>query len=217
MKVVRSPQEHEMQRRLLQFEETKRWTHHVIDLQSAQVSTSELDRPIAPLSRVERITRLGLAIDPATFEGPSYVLTPRTPYQPAPTAGLLVTGALTYSSWGDKVWWAQPETPDGEARTIKFFLSSLPVQPSIASVSLVGYAHPGVVGQVVASSNLSASTASFPIGDVYATHTVDFVVLPRPVSGSPGNLELSLALQPGIHYLGFEAFSFYPASPPAML
>src|SRR5262245_56360695 len=79
-----TPDVNESRRQPYELEETHRWAHHVADLNSGQVLTFLLERPITPLSRAERLSRLGRVIDPSIFRGPSYTLTPRTPYQASP-------------------------------------------------------------------------------------------------------------------------------------
>jgi hypothetical protein len=207
----------DLHRRLYEVEETKLWAHHFIDLNSGEVLTSRLDRPIAPLSRAERLSRLGHAIDTSIFDGPSYTLAPRTPYQASPTAALQVIGALQYSASINQVWWWQPEASDNIARQISFVLEVLPAQPSIASISLVGNSYHGIVGHVLVSSNLPTNPISLPIGDVYSAHTVDLFVIPPSSFFKPDQTTISVVLQPGIQYLGFEAISFFPASPPATI
>jgi hypothetical protein len=43
--------------------ETQRWFHHVADLNSEEVLSFPLDRPVTPLSRAERLSRFGHLID----------------------------------------------------------------------------------------------------------------------------------------------------------
>jgi hypothetical protein len=55
---VDAPHEHEalkaeraMRRRLYDLAESQRWVHHVGNLDSGEILTTPLDRPITPLSR----------------------------------------------------------------------------------------------------------------------------------------------------------------------
>jgi hypothetical protein len=80
----------EFRRRLHELAETQGWVHHVANLDTGQLLTFPLDRPVAPLSRAERLSRLGHFFDPSIFGGPRYKLTARTPYQASPKAGLII-------------------------------------------------------------------------------------------------------------------------------
>jgi hypothetical protein len=65
------------------------------------------------------------------------------------------------------------------------------------------------------SSNLGAAELALPIGDAYSTHVVDLVVNPLASGLQPAELVLSVQIQAGIQYLGFESVSFYPMAPSA--
>jgi hypothetical protein len=75
--------EREMRRELYELAETQRWVHHVADLDSGEIVTTPLDRPVTPLSRAERLSQLGHLFHPEVFDGPSQRLTPRQHYQPS--------------------------------------------------------------------------------------------------------------------------------------
>jgi hypothetical protein len=68
-------------RQLDELTETQQWVHHIADLDRGEVLTNILDRPVTPLSRIERLSRLGPFDDPSVFNGPSFRLTPQMPYQ----------------------------------------------------------------------------------------------------------------------------------------
>lgn len=189
------------------------WTHHVADLSSGEVLTSALHRPLAPISRAERISRLIPGVGPSIFDGPAFRLTPQAPYQQVPMASLTAIGALEYSSRLSEIWWAPPVEDDGAARQIMFMLWALPDQPSIASVSLIGNSYPGVLGQVTVLSNLGAGVATLAFGEVYSEHTLDLVVNPLTSALKPAETVITLDLQPGLEYLGFASVSFYPLPP----
>src|ERR1043166_824884 len=46
-----------MRRRLHELAARQHWVHHVGDLDSGEVLTTQLDRPVMPLSRAERLSR----------------------------------------------------------------------------------------------------------------------------------------------------------------
>src|SRR5262245_25180473 len=92
-----TPDAKELRRRLKELEETKRWVHHVGDLNRRTVVTfPPLDRPITPLSRAERLSRLGHPFDTSIFDGPRYKLTPNSPFLISPYAGLTLDGNPNY-------------------------------------------------------------------------------------------------------------------------
>jgi hypothetical protein len=104
-------------RRLHELEETRRWIHHVADLDSGEIRTTTLDRTIAPLSRIERLSQLGHRFDPTVLGGPSYRLTPRQPYQASPEASLTVVNSRDYSNASSWTRGRSPREPRGDART----------------------------------------------------------------------------------------------------
>jgi hypothetical protein len=67
--------------------ERQGWVHHVVDADTGEVLTTPLDRPLAPLSRAERLARLGHRIDLPSPWGPVYRLTPGTPTRPRRSTG----------------------------------------------------------------------------------------------------------------------------------
>src|SRR5215210_7937635 len=87
-------------RRLYELEETQGWVHHVADLNSGEVLTTPLDRPLAPLSRAERLSQLGHPIDPIVLGGPSRRLTPDQPYQASPLAWVILLNCSGYATGG---------------------------------------------------------------------------------------------------------------------
>lgn len=72
-------------RRLAELSERQGWVHHVVDADTGEVLTTPLDRPLAPLSRAERLARLGHRIDLPSPWGPVYRLTPRSTDSPPGT------------------------------------------------------------------------------------------------------------------------------------
>jgi hypothetical protein len=79
-------------RKLAELKEREGWAHHVADAATGKLITTRLRRPVAPLTRAERLSRLGHQFDPSIFGTPTYRLTPRYPYQGSPL------GFLTFHS-----------------------------------------------------------------------------------------------------------------------
>ena len=207
----------EMRRRLYELQESQQWVHHVADLNSGKSQSFRLDRPITPLSRAERISRLGHTIEPSIFDGPSYTLTPRTPYQASPLAYLSATSAQVYSCYENQIWWSLPQELDNAGGQMGFWFDVSPAwQRSLVSISLLGNAWPGTVGHVLVQANLpSGGFVEFPIGDdssAYSSHTVDLIFTPHGSQAS----NVVVTLQAGIQNLAFQSISFSATSPPAI-
>jgi hypothetical protein len=79
-----------IRRQLAELTDRQGWVHHVVDVDTGEVLTTPLDRPLAPLSRAERLARLGHGIPLPSPWGPVYKLTARSPYQTAPLNWLSV-------------------------------------------------------------------------------------------------------------------------------
>ena len=95
---------------LAELTERQGWVHHVVDVDTGEVMTTPLDRPLAPLSRAERLAGLGHGIPPPSPWGPVYKLTARSPYQTAPLNWLSVYDAvITLPDAQDHVYWSFPE------------------------------------------------------------------------------------------------------------
>jgi len=211
-----APEMKELRRRVYELQETQRWVHHVADLNSGKSQTFRLDRPITPLSRAERLSRLGHAIEPSIFDGPSYTLTPRNPYQASPMAYLGATGALVYGAYNNQIWWSQAQDPGNNQGGMGFTFAVSPArQRSLVSISLLANAWPGMVGHVLVSANLPASASiEFPIADDSGPlpNTVDLIFTPH----SSQQTDIFMTLEAGIQYLAFQSISFSATTPPAI-
>ena len=73
-----------IRRQMAERTERQGWVHHVVDGGTGEVLTTPLDRPLAPLSRAERLAQLGRGPPLPGPWGPVYKLTARNPYQAAP-------------------------------------------------------------------------------------------------------------------------------------
>jgi hypothetical protein len=54
-----------IRRQMAERTERQGWVHHVVDGDTGEVLTTPLDRPLAPLSRAERLARLGHGVPSA--------------------------------------------------------------------------------------------------------------------------------------------------------
>ena len=193
-------------RRLQEFEETQRWLHHVADLDSGEVRTTTLDRPIAPLPRTERLSQLGHRFDPTLLGGPSYRLTPRQPYQASPEAWLTVVNFRDYSTGSDgEVIWHVEGGQSGPGAAF-FSFAEPPDRRSLASISLAAVGQ----GHLRVSATGIAPGIEVPVDATFGTHTVDLIFVPPP-DVSPTVIMLDLF--EGIEWLVFRAISFGAAEP----
>jgi hypothetical protein len=208
--------ERAMRRRMFELQETQHWVHHVGDLGSGEILTTPLDRPITPLSRAERLSRLGHRFDPEIFGWPSQRLTPRQHYRPSPEAWLSATGPSSYSPVGEfdgVVWWDLPRDFDPPVFFgMYFFFAVPPVGLSVASISLGGYAFEQTQGLVLlrAYGTQGPGFLSVPVGRSFGVHTVDFTFVPP---AAPQPLEIVIELLPGIEAMAFTGISLAAARP----
>jgi len=197
-----------LRRRLWELEETQQWVHHVADLDSGEVLTTPLDRPPTPLSRTERLSRLGHPLGPPIPGGPKYRLTPRKPYQAAPEASLNVAGGarlFSYSAAQDEIIWQPPQDATGlDLGRMRAFFAESPDGRSLVSIALTGNAWRGTVGHVLTSETQSGTSVRIPIGEVFASHTVDLVFVPRVGELS----DVIMSLEAGIQILTFSSITF---------
>ena len=182
--------------------EGQRWVHHVADLASGVVHTAESDRPIGPVTRVERLAGVGHAGDTA-FGGPRYLLTPRRPYQASPEASLIAAGC-SYSTTDDVVIWQPPSGADRSELALRVFFSRSPDGRSVVSLLLSGSSWPGATGHVTIRDSQSAGSLTVPIAGTFAEHLVDFTFVPLA-----GRLaDVMLTIEPGVRMLTFRSIGF---------
>jgi hypothetical protein len=206
----------EFRRRLHELAETQGWVHHVGNLDTGQLLTFPLDRPVAPLSRAQRLSRLGHPFDPLIFGGPRYKLTARTPYLASPKAGLIIDDSPDYpyyyydTYWFDAIIWQVSEAPvppvDGNIRFIFSVSSELGI--NLITVSLpFSAAWPGKVGHITLWNYADQTQRTrIPITS-NAAHTVDLIFTPEVPRGSA---DIRMAFETGIQFVTFESISFGP-------
>ena len=202
-----------LRHRFHELAETQQWVHHVVDLDSGEVRTTVLDRPVTPLSRAERLSGLGHRFDPSIFGGPAYRLTPRRPYQASPEASMIASRADVYRSDDDAVIWTPPRDFGTGAvlRGIRFFFAVSPNDRCLLSIAVSGKAFKDTLGHVRLQPSDTATSARIPIGDAFAAHSLDLTFV--PLGGRPCNVLMSL--EEGIELLRFSSVSF-GASPPVI-
>jgi len=199
-----------MLRRLYKLTETQRWVHHAADLDSGKLVTTPLERPVTPLARVERFAELGLDLDPTVFGGPSYRLSPKKPYQPAPEAWFDASGPSYLAPQVDALYWELPPTFQNPHAFYGLDVSfpSSPIGRSVASLSLSGHAYENTQGHLYLSALGTGTSVYVPVGSSFGEHALDFTFVS---SGSP--IEIVVALLVGVKFMAFTGISFMPARP----
>jgi hypothetical protein len=198
--------ERALRRRLHELEETQRWVHHVGDLGSGAVSTAVLDRPLAPLSRAERLSRLGRPIDPSIFAGPAFRLTARQPYQASPEAWIRASHPVLYAthSGGFIIWsTARDVGPGNDPDSLHAVFAESPVGRSLVTFRLSGVAWPGNLSHVLIASSVGPASVSIPIEDTFADHTIDLTIFPQG-----GQVEVFMFVFDGLRDLLFHSLDF---------
>jgi hypothetical protein len=169
----------ETRRLLAELQETQGWVHHVGDLDSGEVLTTPLDRPPTPMSRAERLSMLGPPWDWTIFDGPSYRLTPRVPYQASPEA-FLIAELVSFTTFDDRITWQLPQNPGpGQSGVLRAHFAVSPDRRSLVSISLAGLSWPGAPGEVSVSVANNTALVRVPIGEEFASHTIDVTFDPN--------------------------------------
>jgi hypothetical protein len=197
--------------RLHELAESQRWVHHAVGAVGGEAATSELNRPITPRSRAERLAGAGLRVDSRIFGGPAYQLTARQPIQPSPEGYLVAWNATVYLPFDDTIVWEVPrEHTSAPLRGADFFFADSPREPAVVSLTLTAKAWPGAVGQVSVIVYRNAITARIPIFEYPAHHTVDVAVPSRGGEPPPGGeaLEVTMVIEAGVEVLTFHSLAF---------
>jgi hypothetical protein len=166
--------ESKFRRYLAELTERQGWVHHVADAKSGEVLTTPLDRPVAPLSRAERLSRFGPGFDP--FGAPSYRLTARSHYQSSPKAWLRAFDADRFDPELDVIHF-NDIVSDSRNRVVSAWNAELQGR-CVATVVLSGRSRPGQVGHVRVSS-IGHGSIRVPIDQPFAEHTIDFIFVAR--------------------------------------
>jgi hypothetical protein len=195
---------------LAELAEHQGWVHHVADSQGGEVLSTVLDRPPAPLSRAERLSRLGHPFDPLVFGWPTHRLTPRSPFQASPIAWLsLYKPDIAMPDGEDLAFWSLPREPGAvgaDPPGLRSHIGEPPQGHCVVTLSLAGNSWPGQAGRVL----VQVFTGSAPPGSIrvpfeqgYSVHTIDVAAVAIP--GQP--IEVLVTLEPGLHIVYFSALS----------
>ena len=204
-----------IRRNLAELAERQGWVHHVADAASGKVITTPLDRPVAPLSRTERLSRLGQPFDPSIFGGPTYRLTPRAPYQASPLAWLTLYKVNIDMPDGENLaWWSLPsDLGVADPPGLRAYIAQPPQGRCVVTLALTGNSWTGPLGHVLIrafNGGPAPATIRLPFSGAFAEHTVDLIVVPNP--GRP--VEVHMDLEPGLHLVTFSSLAM--ASQPVL-
>jgi hypothetical protein len=210
-------------REMAELQEHQGWVHHVADAATGKVLTTQLDHPVSPVSRAQRLSQLGDQFDFSIFGMPTHRLTPQRPYQASPLGFLRFYWAREVSSLTDiqaegHAVWGVPNVAIGEAvgsmeslvfeppqgrclATVFFGAKKLPGQTATIRIQVLGYL-----------DNQSTVLASFQLTehrDNFFWHTVDLLFTSVP----PPNSSLhwvNMDLESGLQYVQFASLQVAP-------
>jgi hypothetical protein len=199
-------------RKLAELKEREGWAHHVADAATGKLLTTRLRRPVAPLTRAERLSRLGHQFDPSIFGTPTYRLTPRHPYQASPTGFLGFLWARLVSSYSDDpegyAFWALEDIVGEKFGEMSALLFEPPHGRCLLTlelrVSTRGEGPGRLRIEVQAPSDPPSSEmrviASFQLavhGFIHHTFDLVFVSAERQVPTDPRSHSVQMYLEPG--------------------
>jgi len=200
-------------KRLIDLEESQGWVHDVVNLNTGQVLTSPLNRPVTPLSRTQRLSQLGDRVDPSIFGWPRTTLTARVPYQASPQAALMIFDyadfPYEYNAYDDVIIMNVSQNPiqvlNGNMRFL-FFSSS---GTNLITVSIpFSAAWPGKVGHIrVWNYTTQTQQVRIPITSNNVARTIDMLYAPS----YPNEVaDIRIALEAGVQFITFKSISFGP-------
>jgi len=191
-----------IRRQMAERTERQGWVHHVVNGDTGEVLTTPLDRPLAPLSRAERLARLGHGPPLPGPWGPVYKLTARNPYQAAPLNWLAQYNvAISLSDAQDYIGWSLPRDlqPTSDPPGFSAHFSEPPSQRCVLTLVFSASAWDGAVGHI---SFVGTVNADIPIAGGWANHTVDISTVP-PADG----VHTWANLRPGLHAVNFNSIT----------
>ena len=202
----------EFRKRLVELEETQGWVHDVVNLNTGQVLTFPLNRPVTPLSRAQRLAQLGHPVDASVFGWPRSTLTARVPYQASPLAALMIEDytdyPYSYDTWSDVIIMRVSQTPgqviDGNMRV----LFAVSAGANLVTISLpFSAAWPGKVGHIrLWNYTTQSQYAVIPVTNNVA-RTIDMLFTPS----YPNEVaDIRMGLEAGVQFITFKSISFGP-------
>jgi hypothetical protein len=212
-----------IRREMARLQEHQGWVHHVADAATGKVLTTQLDHPVSPVSRAQRLSQFGNRVDFSIFGTPTHRLTPQRPYQASPMGYLRFYGAREVSSLGDiqpegHAVWGVPNVAIGEAvgstealvfdppqglclLTLSFGATKLPGQIGTIRIEVLGYL--GNQSNVLASLQLNEHRDNF----IWYTVDLLFTSVPPPNSSLHW---VEMVLESGLQYVQFASVQVAP-------
>jgi len=212
-----------IRREMARLQEHQGWVHHVADAATGKVLTTQLDHPVSPVSRAQRLSQFGNRFDFSIFGTPTHRLTPQRPYQASPMGYLRFYGAREVSSLGDiqpegHAVWGVPNVAIGEAvgstealvfdppqglclLTLSFGATKLPAQIGTIRIEVLGYL--GNQSNVLASLQLNEHRDNF----IWYTVDLLFTSVPPPNSSLHW---VEMVLESGLQYVQFASVQVAP-------
>jgi hypothetical protein len=208
-------------RNLADVKEPHGWVHHVADAATGKLFTTQLDRPITPLSRADRLSQLGHRFDPVVFGTPTHRLTPRHPYQASPQGFLDFQFTSVMSSFNDDPngradWLLEDIVPPSTAGRMDALLLDAPAGRCFLTLLLGASTLPGQVGHIrIEVRGKPAENAplivAFDIpaqGDDFTEHTFDLSFGSEPTVPPTRWVAMILERGSGLDFVRFGSLTF---------
>jgi hypothetical protein len=206
-------------REMAELQEHQDWVHHVADAATGKVLTTQLDRPVSPVSRAQRLSQLGDQFDFSIFGMPTHRLTPQHPYQASPLGFLRFYWAREVSSLNDiqaegHAVWGLPNVAVGEAvGSMEALVFEPPQGRCLSTVFFGAQKLPGQTAtiriEVLHGSNVLASFQLNEHRDNFFWHTVDLLFTSVPPPNSPLHW-VRMVLESGLQYVQFASLQVAP-------
>jgi hypothetical protein len=218
-----------IRRKLVELQEHQSWMHHVADAATGKLLTTQLRRPVTPLSRAQRLSRLGHQFDPSIFGTPTYRLTPKHPYQASPTGFLGFSWARSVSAYSDEpegyaFWSVSEDLTSDKIGTMDALVFDPPQGRCLLTLQLGTFNVPGEVGRIrieveggpAGEGGHPPIIATFKLAvhmDNFVVHTFDLVFVPVPAPIP--TIWVGMILEPGsgLDFVQFRWLTLAPQRP----
>ncbi len=138
--------------------------------------------------------------------GPSFLLTPRSPWLQSGAAYLSIYNPSTYRPFDDTVGWEVPADHDGSPLLgLDAYFTAFPADAAVLSIDIAAKAWAGRTGSVAVSSQFPAQ-ARIPIDGQFRAHTIHLAVPPAAQPG-PRLVDAVVVIGPGVELLTFRALA----------
>jgi hypothetical protein len=211
-----------IRREIEELMERPGWVHHVADAATGELLTTQLPQPLAPLSRAERLSRLGHQFDPSIFGAWTHRLTTRNPYLASPLGFLSFKWAEDVHALGSfpqvdegHAYWLVSELGEKVGK-MTAILYEPPQGRCLLTLNLAIANKPGEVGPIRIEvrevfGNVIASFQFTAHGDGWLYNTFDLVFLAIPSV----YLDVQMFLEPGsgLRHVYFYSLTLAPQRP----